>query len=123
LLADRDKNIAAMKAKWTGDRLMACGTCGGGGARVNYNVSTNDPPQMASMVMSVNPADVSDLVQIRFTKEGQGTRNYRGPVTGQEYYFGSDPDESVRYVHKSDLDHFLSLRDFELYTGERELVS
>jgi glycosyltransferase involved in cell wall biosynthesis len=123
LFADKDKNIDAMRKKWEG-KLVACGTCGGGGGQQVQWTPTNamnDSPEQ--MVGTVNARDVSDLVQVQFIKEGQGTRVYRGPATGHEYYFGSDPGEDIRYVHKSDLEHFLKLRDFELYTGDRELVS
>jgi hypothetical protein len=73
--------------------------------------------------------DASDLVQLIFTMEGQGTRVYRGQVTNKEYHFGSDWGENVRYVHKADVDGFLRLREFEIFTGDlppepiHELVS
>lgn len=121
LFADREKNIAMMKAKWPEGSLMACGSCGGGGGQPSSYGSSNDlPMQMSQGKMTMNPVDTSDLIQIRFVTEGQGMRTYRGQVTGKEYHFGSDQGENIRYVHKADAQQLLMIRDFEIYTGDSE---
>lgn len=124
LLSDREKNIAMMKAKWPEGSLVACGSCGGGGGQpsTSYGSSNDVPMQMSQGAMTMNPVDTSDLVQIRFITEGQGMRTYRGAVTGKEYHFGSDWGEDIRYVHKADAEHLLMIRDFEIYTGDREEI-
>lgn len=121
LFADREKNIAMMRAKWPEGSLMACGSCGGGGGQQSYssNGSSNDiPMQMQQGQVTMNPVDASDLIQLIFTTPGQGMRTYRGQITNKEYHFGSDWGENVRYVHKADAQLLLQLREFEIFTGD-----
>lgn len=124
LLANKDEHLANMRKKWSDEKLAGCGSCGGGGAQsyIQYEQQSSTPLG-ASQQRAVNGADTSDLVLVEFIPDGEGTRVFVGPTTGREYRFGSvDPDDKVRYVHKADLDHFLRLRDFRLFTGDNVSV-
>ena len=67
------------------------------------------------MSMPTTQADPSrdDVVLLQFTEENVPPRTYSGKATGTKYRFGSDPEDSVRWVRKADVPGLMSLGYFK----------
>lgn len=78
---------------------MACGCQG---------VKTYQVPLERQMAISRG-----ELVLIEYTGTG-GPITYVGPETHTEYRVGADEGHRLKYVHRSDLDFFLSRTEFRI---------
>ena len=116
--AAKDKNSAHLRRKWAeytkngGRKLMACRGCGRGGGRKAAPMPTVTSVQKAAVAQ----AQDSGLVLMEFVGVGAGTRSYRGPRSGQQYRFGSDPGHKRKFVYGVDVPGLSQLRELRVVT-------
>lgn len=130
-VAESDELKQAILERWRpyieGEQPMPCGCQGGGG------LPSLPALDLSSMIVSGTPnisapnvAGVTSdqMILIEFTDPD--VRNplvYTGRVTGTHYPFGSDDDNRVRWVYRTDAEHLLTREEFRVYNdvdgGER----
>lgn len=120
LYANRKELEKQIHAKWKDyiegrKDLMACSGCKKSKSTAVASSKASNPNLRTVAATTTLDAD-SDMVKLQFTLEGAGPRIYRGRATGTRYKFGSDEGHRIKYVHKSDADALLLLKEFEKYT-------
>lgn len=120
--ADRESLKLDILSRWgdyiTGGKEMACGCAGGGGlpSLPALDLSNGHSSGIASIV---TPEGVSahDMTLLEFIEPVASPLTFTGRVTGTRYRFGSDDDNRVRYVYKTDAESLLTGGAFRVYNG------
>lgn len=95
---------------------MGCG-CGGGGGLPSLpalDLSNGHSMGVASIIAPQGVA-AQDMVLIEFIEPVEAPLVYTGRVTGTHYRFGSDDDNRVRYVYRTDAESLLTSGAFRVY--------
>lgn len=119
--ADRESLKAQILERWsdyiTGGKEMPCGCAGGGGlpSLPALDLSSGHSSGIVSVSPSIEGVTSDQMVLLEFTEPVPAPLTFTGKVTGTRYRFGSDDDNRVRYVYRTDAESLLTNGSFRPY--------
>lgn len=119
--ADRENLKQEILTRWkpyiTGEIPMPCGCAGAGGLPSLPALDLSAPGfgAMSLLPPQVEGVESDQMVLVEFLDTVSSPLTYTGSKTGTRYRFGSDDDNRVRFVYRTDAEALLTNGSFRLY--------